>query len=542
MKKGDKVFKNDKWYIYDGKRLRLKCREYECNRLWIGGKYCPDHQEHLIDPNNLQKDDKVFKNGKWYKYNGKKLKIKCQEYDCEKSPLRVFGICYCADHVPEDSRKDRPVELDKNGGMYKRVMEVSEKYNCEFIRCYFTCNGKYMCEFKCLVHNDELINKQYSNLVTKYGDHLCNTCSKEDKLDDVQKLAEKNGGKCLNETYGTNRKRFTFICDKDHKFQRSKNEIIKGYWCQECTKDKMESMSREDRLDMYGSNTEIGDDNENFVKEIIQDIYKCEVTGPIGDIFDIIVLTDDGIKRGIQVKTINNDNNSVSNLTKKKTDKGKYPDDTLMVFLKPDKSIFYLAYFKDIFSGKPTFRVKKGDKRAYEDTDKFKSDLLEMCKNAVDVSTIPLEDRFSPKTLTEYNSRQRVIEFSNKYSLSFEIYYTHASSIDVLINGHAIQMKSSSKKHGNGYNVGLMKNGGRGEHVPYHIDDGINFFLIEVGDYVGEFCLLPIEILAKEGYIETDSQKGKKAIKVFHPSVTSRGNFTKDPKYWGENILKFLQT
>jgi hypothetical protein len=73
----------------------------------------------------------------------------------------------------------------------------------------------------------------------RYG-QWCPSCvgNKKKTIDDMQKLAESHGGKCLSETYQSNHKPLLWKCHKDHVFETSyvgvQSAIAKGGFCTKC--------------------------------------------------------------------------------------------------------------------------------------------------------------------------------------------------------------------------------------------------------------------------------------------------------------------
>jgi len=68
--------------------------------------------------------------------------------------------------------------------------------------------------------------------------HWCPICAGERlKIDDMQILAEKFGGKCLSKEYKNTASTLHWQCKNGHKWRASYRHIKAGYWCIQCAKD-----------------------------------------------------------------------------------------------------------------------------------------------------------------------------------------------------------------------------------------------------------------------------------------------------------------
>ena len=417
------------------------------------------------------------------------------------------------------------------------VIKKCDEHKCSLIEIV-SINSHYHCRIQCIKHSN-IMTMQYVNFMNKQG-LLCDLCEDEKTFSKLVCIIESKGGMCLSEEYKRGKRKPIHVeCKNSHVFETNGEFLVKGYWCQECQINNMKVTKHENRVESML----IGDDLEKYVYDIFIKYYETEMTGWCGDIFDLIVTTSDNIQRGIQVKKLSKVYGTI-NSYKLRCEK-TYPNNTLMVYINQEDCRFAVFLCdQSIKNSSITFsdRVSYKSIKLFEDPKDFRQYILTVVKGAFDISNMQLKDRFYKTNLKEYLSIQRVKEFCIKHNLEYKPNYTRSSFIDFYIKGKAIQHKFSLYRRNNRYEISLYKKKNK-KPVPYHIDDEIDFFLIEIGDYLSEFCLLPIDEMIKEGYIETKDQKGKKVISIFHYDTTSkRPNFTKDPKYWGENILKFLQT
>ena len=77
----------------------------------------------------------------------------------------------------------------------------------------------------------------------KNGGSWCPICAgtKKKTIEDMQKLAEAKGGKCLSEEYKGARINIEWECSEGHKWEATPDNIKRGKWCFICSSDKLKS-------------------------------------------------------------------------------------------------------------------------------------------------------------------------------------------------------------------------------------------------------------------------------------------------------------
>ncbi len=80
----------------------------------------------------------------------------------------------------------------------------------------------------------------------EYNDTWCPYCSGKTKLtiEDAKRSAEKRGGKCLSYEYTDNHTKLKWQCEKGHTWDAEYRNIRKGQWCRECKKLTIEDMQK----------------------------------------------------------------------------------------------------------------------------------------------------------------------------------------------------------------------------------------------------------------------------------------------------------
>jgi|GEM_PF-165133 len=68
----------------------------------------------------------------------------------------------------------------------------------------------------------------------------CSQCAgtKKHTIEEMQEIAKEKGGRCLSETYRGNKVKLTWECSAGHKWEAKPNSIMSGSWCPICTKNR----------------------------------------------------------------------------------------------------------------------------------------------------------------------------------------------------------------------------------------------------------------------------------------------------------------
>jgi hypothetical protein len=94
-------------------------------------------------------------------------------------------------------------------------------------------------------------------------------------IEDAQKLAQNNGGRCLSQKYINNKFYLDWMCEKGHTWGSSFKNIKEGSWCAECSRIKRRKYSIEDMQKLaqkYGGEC-LSNDYINSKSKLI---WKCE--------------------------------------------------------------------------------------------------------------------------------------------------------------------------------------------------------------------------------------------------------------------------
>ena len=65
-------------------------------------------------------------------------------------------------------------------------------------------------------------------------------------LEKMQKIAKSKGGKCLSKDYINFRSKLEFECEKGHRWEASHDNILRGSWCSKCKRSKIQKTKIEE--------------------------------------------------------------------------------------------------------------------------------------------------------------------------------------------------------------------------------------------------------------------------------------------------------
>jgi predicted nucleic acid-binding Zn-ribbon protein len=192
-----------------------------------------------------------------------------------------------------------------------------------------------------------------------------------------------------------------------------------------------------------------------------------------------------------------------------------YDDNMLMILANKDDSKFVVCYYSDVKHLASGLSVYFGSKKAGKyDHLKCESE-EEACAKVhalVKGSVIDTDvtERYSANTRLERESKDRFF-FAVK-ALGFTVDAKDRLAVDCAVNSKTIQMKFTQRLSSTGkYAVNLMRTT---RHLAYSEDDGVDFFVFEIGAYKGQF-------LSTMGYISTPTQDGRRSITIPSPNYPS---------------------
>lgn len=291
--------------------------------------------------------------------------------------------------------------------------------------------------------------------------------------------------------------------------------------------------------------------------------------GQLGGSSDIeIILQDDSIRQ-LQIKK----------LTKKKqysyfaSEMFKYVSNMLIAGANADFTRFFIGFSQEFHdarkegakSDKVNFPFFKGRDKShdqfcylkdYENEKHNEKAFLNKLIHDIPLSTN--ENHLNKDHQKERESQERFALFCKKLGLIYERNTTHASAIDGFVKiktehserVFSLQLKYCSTTSDNSlvvYIIGASKSCGKKYQEPYHINDGIDFFVAEIGGlkdnlqrYHNNFIIIPKNIMAEQEIFRSDTCPGKQGFSIRPPDYNEHhwGNpfWNHIPDEWGTDI------
>lgn len=137
----------------------------------------------------------------------------------------------------------------------------------------------------------------------------------------------------------------------------------------------------------------------------------------------------------------------------------------------------------------------------------------------------------------EKNSLLRLKNKCEENNLPFILSDSFSSIYDCIINNFKIQCKFTSVKYHKQYTCYIHKSGpainGKQCKIPYSDKDDIDFIIIEISDYGGEFYIIPVKEFINRKIFSSSTEKGIANISIPPPNY----NNTKAMGFW---MLQYL--
>ena len=329
----------------------------------------------------------------------------------------------------------------------------------------------------------------------------------------------------------------TFTCfsskTSGKRVNKKGKKILQG--CKQCCFKRVHDVDEVNKLvfaekdENKESNTEIGDETETYVANLLSNSKKyknIEKIGNQGCSADIKITYMDDSVNYIQVKTLMKRSATSFSIDNRK----KYVDNMLMACVDKTRQFFALDFYKNL-KGVDWINFEFDDDTSeywdimYNDEIIFLDELHEL---------LPLstkENAYSKSAIKEKEMLERLEKYCKENGLIYQRNTTNGNTIDGYINGYSFQAKFKTKNYaGNTYQINFVKNCGRlnkkGIRKSYEYGD-FDFFIVEVGglkqdkskNYKGNFCIIPKdEFLAKESY-HTKNKKGHNSFYVCAPDA-----------------------
>ena len=269
-----------------------------------------------------------------------------------------------------------------------------------------------------------------------------------------------------------------------------------------------------------------GDTTEKIVVDIMKSFDSvCDVRRDrYSSKFDVYYeLEGESVTRGLQVKTINQKSRDFYHINSMH----KYEEGMLVIAARHPRFGFVYTTIESDKDANPNVYVSlnKKEKSKYEKLilmwPEFLVELERSLTKGIIVTPELFKSSICPSQYLEYQSIERFKIFCEKHDLKLDLVDDVSLPTDLYVNGFKVQMKYSSKptshleaSQRNGdyyYPVNLRRFG----NVKYVKGDN-DFYVIEMGEHLGEFLFVPEYILLEKKYISQGPlEKARSRLRVF---------------------------
>jgi hypothetical protein len=276
----------------------------------------------------------------------------------------------------------------------------------------------------------------------------------------------------------------------------------------------------------------VGDETEDRVRIAIQSKLGLNVRmyGHATTYFDLGV-TVDSVERAVQVKTLSNAHQS-STYGFFNNGLNRYPSDLLLVAVDSEWKRFFCAFVSEC---KPTTRISLpfGGQSAYTsdhyvrhmfmDESSWLDTIMVKIRNSTIVTRENMLEHMCKTSRIEFESRERLVPRLHQETLEFTPNHVLGSPIDGWINDHSVQLKYTSNDIGTKHTSWQLRlhryshrNGKKEVYVPYHENDGVDFYVIETEG--NHWFIIPKDVLVRTGMLTTRTQPGRDQLRLSLPT------------------------
>lgn len=253
----------------------------------------------------------------------------------------------------------------------------------------------------------------------------------------------------------------------------------------------------------------------HLYKDLIIDVINISgISNSEIDLIFTIIENDTRIIKGVQVKTLSRSGNSWA----VRIDDQDYPQDTIMIFVNEAKSVFVVGFWKEFNTTTTSIRVlEDNQEHFFNKVEDFVNKLRDIIKVAPAITNI-LDTIKCKYQIREFNAIRTIKDLADIRNIKFEYHWTSDSSIDIYLDNHSCQCKTSSFTNGQLYTFHMRKML-KGEKVPYSKGD-VEYFIMQIciPKYKNDLCIIPAEALINQGNIKSDISDGKLIVSIAPPN------------------------
>jgi hypothetical protein len=293
------------------------------------------------------------------------------------------------------------------------------------------------------------------------------------------------------------------------------------------------SRTTENRRLRCSDNADIGRELEVWFAEQINKLPGVRSARSIGhesnSVDDIEVELLDNSIRSIQSKTLSV---SLANSDSKHSIQmrtGQYPPDMLIIGSNRLKNKFFIAFARDIEPATSATQqvcicFSRGSELYNEfkftDINLFLTRLTELLPQTILTKDIP--NRYTPKNFMEVEMKTRLAIKCTEYGLSYKSHTDNSSITDAVVNNYTVQLKAINRMKSRKYVASIHRCRDGVDNQKYTLQDKVDFLIIEIKDFPGQFYIIPWDALLELGYIVTATTAGKDKLMLYPPGSTEK--------------------
>lgn len=364
----------------------------------------------------------------------------------------------------------------------------------------------------------------------------------------------------IHELYSKSKKKLWWKCFCGYIYQKPPcARMNHKYPCKECayaaarTREPDRIAARiireKERMEGVLSPSAKGDLIEIYFEKLLQStgIFK-QVTrlGQFGGSSDIEIVLQNNRVRQLQIKKLTKHGKSryyAGHMF-------KYVPNMLIAGANEDFTKFFIGFSKKFHSLRTSFsndnvafsffNGRKGNKyeqfcyiKGYEDEDHDEKAFLARLIRDIPFSTN--KNHMNESTRKEKESQERFSIFCEKRRLIYKRNTTNGTPIDGFVSlqkdsvekSYSVQMKYVTTTKGDSltsYSIEAMKSCGTGVYEPYHVKDGIDYFVVEIGGprdnphkFHNNFMIIPGNVMVEQEIFASEVSRGSQSFGIRAP-------------------------
>ncbi|HET8964099.1 MAG TPA: hypothetical protein VFM99_09390 [Chitinophagales bacterium] len=206
-------------------------------------------KKSIEDCNNLANQHNGFCLSKTYVHSQSNLIWQCKSghtWEASYANVKKGTWCKICSNKKRGIERRTPIDWFKEYAIAKGGICLSDKYLNQKSVLKFQCEKGHIWDI-----NGGSIKGRETWCPKCAGTYKADTPElKEERLNEIKEIAQKNGGECLSAEYINQKTKLKFKCEKGHIWETVSSVIKSGSWCKRCASSKANDWKR-DTIDVY---------------------------------------------------------------------------------------------------------------------------------------------------------------------------------------------------------------------------------------------------------------------------------------------------